>query len=112
MTTTSTEPRRRSERPPATTLSIGYLEIEPLAYRATIRGQVLQLSPSQLELLAALVANRNRVLSRSELAESAGLEHAASVDVVLSSLRRLLGEGFVRNVRNRGWILESAVFER
>lgn len=93
-------------------LSTGYLEVEPMAYRATVRGRTLSLSPSQAELLAALVANRNRVLSRAELASVAGLEQPSSVDVVLSSLRRLLGEGFVRNVRNRGWILEPSTFDR
>jgi len=104
--------RTATDREPRTKLCVGYLEIEPRAYRAAIHGRSLPLSPSQLELLNALVTNRDRVISRAELAQAAGLEHAASVDVVLSSLRRLLGEGFVRNVRNRGWILEPSAFER
>ena len=94
------------------TITIGSLEIEPRAYRATLDGRVLALSPSQLELLRALVVNRDRVVSRAELAKAAGLEQAGSVDVVLSSLRRMFGEAFVRNVRNRGWILEPSAFER
>ena len=93
-------------------LVVGELEIEPKAYRAALGGTTLALSPSQLELLRMLVANRDRVVSRSELAKAAGLEGAGSVDVLLSSLRRLLGDGFVRNVRNRGWILEPTAFER
>jgi two-component system, OmpR family, response regulator len=93
-------------------LAIGTLEIEPKAYRATLKGATLVLSPSQLELLGVLVANRDRVVSRAELAKAAGLEQAGSVDVLLSSLRRVLGEGFVRNVRNRGWILEPSAFDR
>ena len=95
-----------------TSLVIGWLEVEPDAYRAVVGGRPVALSPSQLELLRFLVANRDRVVSRTELAKAAGLEQRASVDVVLSSLRRLLGDGFVRNVRNRGWILEPAAFGR
>ena len=94
------------------TLSVGTLEIEPDAYRATLDGQTLALSPSQLELLRVLVVNIDRVVSRSELAKAARLEQAGSVDVLLSALRRLLGEHFVRNVRNRGWILEPSAFDR
>jgi DNA-binding response OmpR family regulator len=92
-------------------LSVGYLEVEPGAYRAALHGRILELTPSQVAFLSALVRNRDRVVSRAELAEAAGLVQRGSVDVVLSSLRRLLGEGFVRNVRNRGWILEPTAFE-
>jgi DNA-binding response OmpR family regulator len=94
-----------------TTLRVGDLEVEPSAYRAVLRGRVLLLNSSQIEFLTLFVRNRDRVVTRAELAKAAGLEQARTVDVVLSSLRRLLGDGFVRNVRNRGWILEPAVFE-
>jgi DNA-binding response OmpR family regulator len=93
-------------------LVVGSLEVEPDAYRATLGGRTLALSPSQVAVLRVLVANRDRVVSRSELAKAAGLEQAGSVDVVLSALRRLLGEAFVRNVRNRGWIVEPSALER
>lgn len=99
-------PSQPSEEP----LAVGDLEIQPFAYRASLRGDPLTLTPSQHEMLAALVVNRQRVLSRSELARAASLEQERSVDVVLSSLRRLLGEGFVRNIRNRGWILDASAF--
>ena len=89
-------------------VAVGLLEIEPGAYRATLAGRALPLSPSQFELLAFLVDNRNRVVTRDELAHAGHLEHERSVDVALSSLRRVLGREFVRNVRNRGWILEPS----
>jgi DNA-binding response OmpR family regulator len=94
-----------------TRLHIGRLEIEPGAYRAVLGGETLPLTPSQIEFLTVLVSNRDRVVTRAELAKAARLEQSRSVDVVLSSLRRVLGEGFVRNVRNRGWILEPGEFE-
>ncbi len=99
-------------RPAQTSLVVGHLEIDTGAYRAVLHGHILELTPSQLELLITLVANRHRVVTRNELAGASGLEQARSVDVVLTSLRRLLPEGFVRNIRNRGWILEPSVFER
>jgi DNA-binding response OmpR family regulator len=87
-------------------LQAGLLEIDPAAYRATLGGRELALSASQLELLAFLVRHRDRVVTRAELAGAAGLTSGRSVDVALSSLRRLLGGNIIRNVRNRGWILE------
>ncbi len=98
--------------PIPTPLIVGYLEIDTGAYRAVLHGRPLYLTPSQLELLSTLVANRHRVVTRAELADASGLEQERSVDVVLTSLRRLLPDGFVRNIRSRGWILEPSVFER
>lgn len=92
-------------------LGLGALRVDLDGYRAWLGERALHLSRSQLELLAVLVANRHRVLSRVELADALGLARGRSVDVLLSSLRRALRPGFVRNVRNRGWILEPAALE-
>jgi DNA-binding response OmpR family regulator len=67
-------------------------------------------SGSQLELLAVLIANKQRVMDRSEIAGALGLRHARTVDVLLSNLRHLIGRDFVRNVRSRGWIIDPAAF--
>ncbi len=92
-------------------LIVGALEIQPGAYRAQLEGRDLQLTPSQFELLVFLVANHDRVVTREELASAGRLEHMRSVDVSLSSLRRAIGRDFIRNVRNRGWILEPAALD-
>lgn len=89
-------------------MTIGALDIDQAAYRATLDGHLLELTASQFEILAFLVANRDRVVTRGELAAAGRLTHERSVDVTLSSLRRALGRDFVRNVRNRGWILEPS----
>src|SRR5688572_17961976 len=89
---------------------IGLLEIDAAAYRATLDGRALPLSPGQLDILAHLVRNRDRVVPRDELAKAAGLQKDSSVDVALSGLRRVLPPGSLRNVRSRGWILEAAAF--
>lgn len=87
-------------------VALGALRVDVESYRAELAGRQLDLSRSQLELLAILVMRRNRVVSREELSEALGLVRARSVDVLLSGLRRELGRDFVRNVRNRGWIVE------
>ena len=96
--------------PAPRTLACGCLEVHPGAYRATLRGNLVPLTPAQVEVLSTLVAHRHRVVTRTELARAAGID-PTSVDVVLSGLRRELGDRSVRNVRNRGWILEPSAFE-
>ena len=86
-------------------LKLGALELDIEGYRAFFAGRELQLSASQMELMTLLVNNHSRVVSRDELSEALGLARARSVDVILSSLRRELGRDFLRNVRNRGWIV-------
>jgi hypothetical protein len=93
------------EPPAENLLVLGALEIDLAGHLASFQGRSLQLSSSQFELLAILVTNHRRVVSRSELSERLGLERGRSVDVMLSMLRRQLGRDFVRNVRKRGWIV-------
>lgn len=88
-------------------LELGALEVDPVGYRASFAGRLLEVSRSQLELLAYLIANHHRVVSREELSGALGLARGRSVDVLLSGLRTKIGREFVRNVRNRGWIIEA-----
>jgi len=86
-------------------LKLGALELDVEGYRAFFDGRELALSASQMELLTLLLSNKGRVVSRSELSKALGLARARSVDVILSSLRKEIGRDFLRNVRNRGWIV-------
>ena len=90
------------------TVSVGALEVDPEGYRASLSGRMLELSRSQVELLTILLTNLHRVVSRTELSQALGLIRPRSVDVLLSGLRHEIGRPFVRNVRNRGWIVEPA----
>lgn len=92
-------------------MKLGALELDIEGYRAFFGGRQLCVSASQLELLAILITNHTRVVSRSELSQALGLARARSVDVILSSLRRELGRDFLRNVRNRGWIVMTEALE-
>ena len=98
--------------PAARTFKLGPLEVDLDGYRATLHSRPLDLSPSQLEMLAILVANRGRVTSREELCVAIGLRRGRSVDVMLCSLRKELGHNFIRNVRNRGWIVDPESLNR
>ena len=89
---------------------LGALVVDLDSYSARLDGRALDVSGSQLELLAVLITNRQRVMDRKELAEALGLRHARTIDVLLSNLRQLIGRDFVRNVRSRGWIIDPAAF--
>lgn len=97
---------------PATpSLAVGSLSIDPRSSVAEIAGRRISLSPAQADLLALLLGNAHRVVTRDELAKAGGLAHRRSVDVALSTLRRALGRDFLRNVRSRGWIVDRAALD-
>jgi DNA-binding response OmpR family regulator len=58
-------------------------------------------------VLAVLVANDRRVVSRRELARAAGLTDLSErrCDSLLVGVRRVLGADAVVTVRSRGWML-------
>ena len=92
------------------TFELGALVVDLDSYSARLDGHDLEVSGSQLELLAVLIANKDRVIDRGGLAIALGLRHARTVDVLLSNLRHLIGREFVRNVRSRGWIIDPTAF--
>ena len=89
------------------TFELGALVVDLDSYSARLDGRDLDVSGSQLELLAVLIANRHRVLDRRAIARELGLRHARTVDVLLSALCQRFGFDFVRNVRSRGWIIDA-----
>lgn len=92
-------------------LVAGALVVDPAGYRASFEDRPLSVSRSQLEPLAILLANAHRVVPREEMSAALGLARTRSVDVMLSLLRREIGRDFVRNVRNRGWIIVPEALE-
>lgn len=92
-------------------LTLGLLSLDLPAGTASVGGRALNLSRRHIELLAVLVVNRNRVLSRAELSAALGYQRGRSIDVLLSGLRQEMGFPFVRNVPKRGWILMTEVLQ-
>lgn len=89
-------------------LRLGDLVVDPAAVRAERAGHRLDLSPTEFRLLAALVGQQGRVLSKSELLREVwGYEFgdAAVVEKFVSQLRRKLGDPpLVHTVRGFGYV--------
>jgi DNA-binding response OmpR family regulator len=72
-------------------------------------GGELRLTPTETAVLAALLAQQGRVLSRRELLVAAGRPAAGdrAVDVVITQLRAKIGEaGRIRTVRGAGYAID------
>jgi DNA-binding response OmpR family regulator len=106
---------RRAERNEsgsrAQRFSVGALEIDDPARRATIGGEELDLTPREFELLCHLARRPGVVFSREQLladvwgyADSAG---ARTVDSHIAGLRKKLGPGVIRTARGAGYALEE-----
>ncbi len=92
------------------TMSMGNLEVDPHAYTARFGGEEVELSATEIEILATLVANSSKVSSREELAQVIGLRER-TIDVVISALRQKIAPELIRNVRGRGWILNRRTLQ-
>ena len=83
------------------------LWIDPAAARAGVGDRLLQLSASDVAVLAALAEANGRVLGRQEIMRRAQLGGSSErrCEPHLVAIRRALGDDAVRNVRGRGWAL-------
>lgn len=104
--------RRGPAAVPEDVLHVGALELDPAARRVTLRGRPLDLTTTEFELLALLVRNQGRVLTRERiLDETRGLDFEAfdrSIDVTISRLRHKLEDDhrsptFIKTIWGRGY---------
>ncbi len=76
----------------ADTLQAGALQLDVAAYRVWFDGQLLDLTQTEFELLATLMRNKGRVLSRAQLLQAvqgtAFEEFERAVDQHIKNLRR------------------------
>jgi len=97
-------------------ISVGDLEIDPLARSVKRAGRKIELKPREYRLLEYLARNEGRVVTRTMLLEQVWDYHfdpgTNVIDVHISRLRRKLEEGFERpilhTVRGAGYKLEAA----
>jgi len=101
-------PTERNER-----IRIGDLEVNSAKRSAAIDGRDLALTSAEFELLALLVHNRGRIVSRNRIMDQTrGIDWDVfdrSVDVHISRLRQKLGDDpkhptFIRTVRGSGYL--------
>ena len=94
-------------------LRVGAFVADRRAMTATLDGEPLPLAPSELQLLVALMERAGQVISRAQLFALVGGKgddaFDRSVDVLVSRLRRKLGEDrgrrLIRTIRGLGYML-------
>jgi two-component system response regulator QseB len=102
---------RRSVQQSSEQWTFGDLEIEPGRHLVRLKGQVVDLSPREFQLMLELARQAGKVVSKSVLSrrlEPLGepLEFSA-IEVHLSNLRRKIGAHHVRTVRGVGYMLQT-----
>jgi len=101
--------RRTEDRHDAPrTLTVGEVTLDPATHTATLRGEDLALTTSELAVLEVLLRNAGTVVSRETLSQEAlGRKYSPldrSVDVHVSNLRRKLETDTIRTVRGAGYL--------
>ena len=100
---------RRSRGNPDPLQRAGGLVFDPAAHSVTLDGAPLALSPREFSLLAVLIANPDRVVTRARLEAAATGWHSDnesnSLEVHIHNLRRKLGRQRIVTVRGIGYRL-------
>ena len=100
----------------AAALHWGTLSFDREARRASIDGEPLELSPREWLLLELLLLQRDRVVTKDQIAQAWGADRSdtggpSSIEVYIHRLRRKLEASSlsIRTVRGLGYLLESDV---
>ena len=100
--------RRRAGRA-APVIQFGELALDPATREVTLRGKPLSLSAREFALLEALLDRPGAVLSREQLEEKLyGWDEEVesnTVEVYIHSLRKKLGQDFIKNIRGVGYMV-------
>ena len=92
------------------------VRVDPSAHRAWQNDKELDLTPKEFDLLALLVTDAGRVVSRQRIMHEVWDEHyygsTRTLDMHISSLRRKLGDDptqprFISTVRGVGFRFET-----
>ncbi len=104
------------EPPNETVLAIGDLAIYPEKYEVELRGEPLELTPKEFELLLFLANHRGKVLSRDQLLNGVwDFEYDGDtriVDVHVSNLREKIEDDakqpcYIKTIRGFGYKMEG-----
>jgi two-component system OmpR family response regulator len=107
---------RRTRGAGGTAQLFGRLSFDRDARRAALGGATLELSPREWMLLDLLLAQRDKVVTKDQIAESWAVDRSdsgpGSIEVYIHRLRRKLeGSGLaIRTVRGLGYLLEAEAF--
>lgn len=109
--------RRKSDETPTRTtevarFSVGDVQLDPESYEVMVRGEVIELTPREFDLLHYLLKNMDIVVSRDQLLDRVwGYEYAGDtrlVDVHISHLRDKIEDDpklprYIKTVRGVGY---------
>ena len=105
---------RRSQNTPTSgnILVSGNISLDVSNYRVSVKGEVIETSPTEFKLLNYLMQNMDRVLTREQILSAVwGLDFAtdgAVLDTYISYLRKKLGDNAnIRTIRGVGYQIES-----
>ena len=105
---------RRTSNSEVETFICGPIELNELKHQVLFKDQEIELSPTEFNLLLALIHNQNRVMTKEKLLDLVwGLDFETSTNVVdtyISYLRKKLHkDGFegIKTVRGVGFKLDS-----
>jgi len=105
---------RRSQNTPTSgnILVSGNISLDVSNYRISVKGEVIETSPTEFKLLNYLMQNMDRVLTREQILSAVwGLNFAtdgAVLDTYISYLRKKLGDNAnIRTIRGVGYQIES-----
>jgi two-component system, OmpR family, alkaline phosphatase synthesis response regulator PhoP len=93
---------RRTEKPaaPAEILRVGSIELDRGTHIVHVSGKPVDLTPSEFELLAVLMAAPRRVFSRLDLLEALHPEETSSLGSAFEGIERTI-DVHVRNLRTK-----------
>jgi len=99
---------RRHEPTTPEKIQVGEVVLDPASHTATLGGEPLDLTTTELAVLRVLLENAGKVVPRETLVERA-LERQytpldRSIDVHVSKLRKKLGGQQIRTVRGTGYL--------
>jgi len=87
----------------------GELELDPAAHRVTLAGRPVELSAREFALLAALLENAGRVLTRAQLEATLygwrDEPESNALEVHIHHLRRKLGGDLIKTLRGIGYTI-------
>jgi two-component system OmpR family response regulator len=106
--------RLRPAQPATGAQTWGGLVFDRSAHKALVNDEVIELSPREWELLDLLLAQRDKVVTKDDIAKAWTLDRQqsgpSSIEVYIHRLRRKLEPSglSIRTVRGLGYLLEAA----
>jgi DNA-binding response OmpR family regulator len=105
---------RRREGKPAPVLRVGNIALDTITRIATMEGVPLDLTSKEFGILEFLMYNKNRAVSRLNLAEHVWHDDfdlfsmSNFIDVHIKNLRRKIGNDHLRTIRGIGYVLKDS----